>query len=79
MPNASPAPCACGSALQLVTVKELSALLKIHPGSVWRQAALAEAGHGNFPRPLHLGPKTVRWKLGDVQAYLDGLSGGGQQ
>jgi predicted DNA-binding transcriptional regulator AlpA len=61
------------AACQLLTVRDISALLKIHTGTIWRLSALAEAGHGDFPKPLRLGGKTVRWRLLDVQAYLDRL------
>jgi predicted DNA-binding transcriptional regulator AlpA len=39
---------------------------------------MAEAGQGDFPRPLRIGPKTVRWRLSDVEAYLAALAGGGR-
>jgi predicted DNA-binding transcriptional regulator AlpA len=42
---------------------------------VWRLATQAEAGQGNFPKPLRIGPKTVRWRLSDVKAYLSALAG----
>ena len=58
---------------KLLTVKELAALLGIHERSVWRLAALAEAGQGDFPRPLRIGAKTVRWRPADVEAYLASL------
>ena len=61
------------TACQLLTVRDVSALLKIHPGTIWRMTAMAEAGHGDFPRPVRLGGKTVRWRLHNVQAYLDRL------
>jgi hypothetical protein len=38
-------------------------------------AAMAEAGRGDFPQPLRIGPKTVRWRLSDVEAYLAALAG----
>ena len=60
---------------QLLTCRDVARTLKIHVRSVWRMAGLAEAGQGSFPRPLRLGPKTVRWKLADVEAYLTGLAG----
>ncbi len=47
----------------------------MHERSVWRLAAQAEAGHGNFPQPLRIGPKTVRWRPADVEAYLAALAG----
>ena len=62
---------------ELLTVKQVAALLKIHPRSVWRFSALAEAGIGAFPKPVRLGPKTVRWAAADLQRYLDGLAGEG--
>ena len=61
--------------ITLLTVKELAATLGVHERSVWRMAAMAEAGHGNFPRPLRIGPKTVRWRLSDIEAYLAALAG----
>ena len=60
--------------VQLVNVKQLAAALGIHERTCWRQAALAEAGESNFPKPLRLGPKTVRWRLSHVQAYLSALA-----
>ena len=60
---------------QLVTVRDVARTLKIHVRSVWRMTGLAEAGQGSFPRPLRLGPKTVRWRLRDVEDYLTGLAG----
>lgn len=61
---------------QLLSVKQLAAALGIHQRTCWRLAALAEAGQGSFPKPLRIGPKTVRWRLSDVQAYLAALAGG---
>ena len=60
---------------KLLTVKELAAMLGVHERSVWRMAAQAEAGHGDFPKPPRIGPKTVRWRLADVEAYLAALAG----
>ena len=60
---------------QLLTCRDVSRLLRIHIRSVWRSAALAEAGKGDFPIPVWLGPKTIRWKLQDIEAYLDRIAG----
>jgi predicted DNA-binding transcriptional regulator AlpA len=62
--------------IELLTVKELAAALGIHERTCWRLAAIAEAGQGDFPRPLRIGPKTARWRLADVEAYLAALAGG---
>ena len=63
------------SAVQLLDVQQLAGALGMHPRSIWRLVALAEAGQGSFPRPLRIGPKTIRWRLADVQAYLAALAG----
>ena len=62
------------AACHLLDVKQLAGLLGIHERTVRRLAAMAEAGHGDFPRPLRIGPKTVRWRLADVEAYLAALA-----
>lgn len=63
---------------QLLTVKDVAGMLKIHAGTIWRLAAQAEAGLPcrGFPRPLRLGGKTVRWRLADILGYLDALGAG---
>jgi len=63
--------------VQLLDVRQLATTLGMHPRSIWRLAALAEAGKGNFPMPLRIAPKTVRWRLRDVEAYLAALAGEG--
>jgi len=62
------------SMCQLLTVRDVAAMLQVHTGTVWRLSALAEAGRGKFPKALRLGPKTVRWRLSDIQAYLSALA-----
>ena len=61
--------------MKLLTVKDLADLLGIHERTCWRLAAMAEAGQGGFPRPLRIGPKTVRWRVADVDSYLAALAG----
>ena len=56
----APAPCRCAGAqapaasIALLTCADLSAALKIHRGTIWRLAALADAGLpcGGFPKPI---------------------------
>jgi len=64
--------------MRLLAVKELAAMLGIHERTCWRLAAMAEAGQGDFPRALRIGPKTIRWRLADVEAYLGTLAGAGR-
>jgi predicted DNA-binding transcriptional regulator AlpA len=64
--------------MKLLTVKELAAMLGIHERTCWRMVSLAEAGQGDFPRPLKIGPKTIRWRLADVEEYLGALAGAGR-
>ena len=60
--------------VRLLTVKELAAALGVHERTCWRLAAMAAAGQGDFPRPLRIGPKTVRWRVADVETYLAALT-----
>jgi predicted DNA-binding transcriptional regulator AlpA len=64
--------------LALVDVKTLSKLLGVSERQCWRLTAMAEAGRSDFPRPLRLGTRTVRWRLGDVERYLAALAEGGR-
>ena len=61
--------------MRLLDVRQLAETLNMHARSIWRLVALAEAGQGNFPKPLRIGPKTLRWRLSDVHAYLAALAG----
>jgi len=63
--------------LRLLSVRQVADLLGISPRTCWRLAALAEAGIGDFPKPLRLGSRTVRWRLADLRAYVDRLGRGG--
>ena len=64
-----------GNDCQLLTVRELAATLKLSERTCWRLAGKAEAGIEEFPRPLRVGPKAVRWRLADVEPYIARLAG----
>jgi predicted DNA-binding transcriptional regulator AlpA len=63
---------------KLLTVKDLATMLGIHQRTCWRLTAMAEADRSDFPRPLRIGPKTIRWRLADVEKYLETLVGASQ-
>jgi predicted DNA-binding transcriptional regulator AlpA len=63
------AACACGQACQLLTVKDVASILKVHPRTVWRMSAT-----GDIPAPLALAPKTIRWRLRDLEAHVSRLA-----
>jgi len=61
--------------VQLLTVKEVADMLGVHERTCWRLSAKTEAGQGDFPRPVRIGPRTIRWRLADVEAYVATLAG----
>jgi predicted DNA-binding transcriptional regulator AlpA len=60
--------------LRLMSVKELADVLGVHERTCWRLAAMAEVGQGDFPKPVRITPRTVRWRPADVEAYLAALA-----
>lgn len=55
---------------QLLTVEDVAGLLKLHVRSVWRAASA-----GLLPKPIKVGGST-RWRLVDIQAYIEDQIGG---
>ena len=53
--------------LRLLNVRQLGKLLGCSPRNVWRLLAL-----GKLPEPLRLGARTVRWRVREIEAWLDG-------
>ena len=49
----------------LIDIKEVARRLSVSRQTVMR---LVEAGQ--FPRPIHVG-RSLRWRLADVQAWID--------
>ena len=58
----------------LLTVREVAAVLGIHVRTVWRLAAMAEMGEGDFPRPVRIAKKTIRWRRQDLERYIEALA-----
>lgn len=54
---------------RLISKSELMELLSWSESSIDRR--LRE--DPDFPRPVRLGPHTVRWRLAEVLAYIDSL------
>ena len=50
----------------LLTVKQVSKLLQIHPRTCWRMSAT-----GDIPKPITIAKKVVRWRLSDLQRFLE--------
>jgi predicted DNA-binding transcriptional regulator AlpA len=60
--------------VKLLTVKDLASMLGVNERTCWRLAALAEVGQGDFPKPIRITPRTVRWRQADVERYLAALA-----
>jgi len=51
----------------LVDVHTITALAKRSRASLWRDVRA-----GRLPQPVAIGPRTRRWRVADVRAYLKG-------
>ena len=65
--------------MTLLDVRAVSKLLGVSPRQIWRLVAMAEAGQGDFPRPLRLGTRTVRWPVAAMESYVAALAEGGRR
>ncbi len=53
----------------LLDVRRVAQLLGVHTRTVWRLVATNE-----LPKPVKLGAKTVRWRLSDLETYVQDLT-----
>ena len=53
----------------LVNLKTIMALSCRSKSSIYRDIAASR-----LSRPIHIGPKSARWRVGDVREYLTGNS-----
>lgn len=56
---------------KLITIRELCNLLSISRPTVYRRTRDLES---SFPRPIHIGVNAVRFRLSDVESYIERLS-----
>ena len=57
--------------MQLLTSEELCRILGITRPTIYKRLAADPA----FPKPIHIAPRCPRWRLADVEAWVDGLAG----
>lgn len=53
----------------LLRLSEVKTIVALGSSTIYRHIAA-----GTFPRPVSLGPATVRWKSSEIQAWIGGLS-----
>ena len=53
---------------KLITVKEASSITGQSTSSIWRKSKT-----GQFPEPLKLSVRCTRWKITEVQKWMDSL------
>ena len=50
---------------RLLRLKEVAQMVGLSHASIYRLA-----GIGDFPRPVHVGPRAVRWPLRDIEQWI---------
>ena len=53
---------------QLLKLSEVKQMVGLASSTIYRKV-----GGGEFPAPLQLGPRTVRWRRGELETWLAGL------
>ena len=53
---------------RLLRRSDVENLCGVGPSFIYRHMA-----DGDFPRPVQLGPRAVRWRLSDVEAWVNNL------
>ncbi len=52
-----------------VRLPTVAALFACHGATIWRRV-----GSGDLPQPVHLGPRSTAWRVGDLRAKLAALA-----
>ncbi len=50
----------------LLDARRIAGLLGVHERTVWRLVSA-----GELPQPIRLGTKMVRWRLSDLESFLE--------
>jgi predicted DNA-binding transcriptional regulator AlpA len=53
---------------ELLTSRQVAAMLAISSATLWRMTS-----DGRLPRPIHIGPYTLRWRRATIMHWLDSL------
>ncbi len=53
---------------RLLRLREVEQICGIKRSLIYRQM-----NDGKFPKSVQAGPKSLRWRLNDIQAWIDGL------
>ena len=47
-----------------LSLREVTSAFKVSPSTIWRWVK-----NNRFPKPIHLGPKAVRWREADIATW----------
>lgn len=61
--NSNPSPFRPGT---LISIKEVCGLLGISRSTIYKKLV-----EGIFPKPVPLGPRTVRWRVEEIEAWVE--------
>jgi len=56
--------------ITLLTVNQVADLLSLHPRTIWRMVSA-----GDLPAPIGIGRRAKRWRLVDLQTWMDQQAG----
>ena len=52
--------------IKMLSAKKVAECLGVHVRTVWRWAAA-----GRIPEPIQIGPKSIRWRLVDIEKFIN--------
>lgn len=58
-----------------MTARQVAQVLGVGERTVWRMTSRSRAGCGQFPRPVRIGSKVVRWRWRDIEKYMQKQAG----